>query len=230
MSVFSRADSLKRSARVIVVACLILNGLGTTAAGTGVPDPRPATWAAPVDKSVNLYRMSPTLYRSALPTAQSVPLLQSLQVRTVVSFIKDNDADWLGNAPVARVSIPLHADRVKDADVLRVLRVVRDAETRGPVLMHCKHGRERTGLMAAMYRTVIQGWTKEEALREMHNGGFGDAKDIEDASRYVENADIAKIREALANGKCSTTLFSTCYVRNWYERTFGSASKTALAQ
>ncbi|SIQ86017.1 Protein tyrosine/serine phosphatase [Aromatoleum tolulyticum] len=231
MLVFSRLDSLLHSTAGIVAFCLLLTGQNAAAgAAPAMPSAHPDTWATPVDKSINLHRMSPTLYRSALPNRQSMSLLQTLQVRTVVSFVKDDDAEWLGNAAVERVSIPLHADRVKDADVLRVLRVVRDAETRGPVLMHCKHGRERTGLMAAMYRTVIQGWSKEEALREMHNGGFGDEKDIVDATRYVEKADIAKIRQALADGKCSTTLLSTCYVRDWYQKTFGSASKTALTQ
>lgn len=61
---------------------------------------RSPAWAQAVDPSINLYRMSPTLYRSALPNAQSVALLQRLQVKTVVSFIKDDDRAWLGQAPV----------------------------------------------------------------------------------------------------------------------------------
>ncbi len=176
-----------------------------------------ADWAVPVDKSFNLYRMSPTLYRSALPDAQSLPVLQSLKVHTVLSFIKDDDATWLGQTPVRRLSIPLHADRVDDADVLRVLRTLQAAEEHGPVLMHCKHGRDRTGLMAAMYRTVIQGWSKDEAINEMRNGGFGDARDITDAIHYVEQADIGRIRQALVTGECSTKQLSTCKITNWLQ-------------
>ncbi len=176
---------------------------------------RPDTWAAPVDQSFNLYRMTPRLYRSALPGGRDLPLLEQLQVKTVVSFIKDNDAEWLGESSIERISIPLHADRVNDADVIRVLHILQDKQADGPVLMHCKHGRDRTGLMAAMYRTVIQGWSKQEALDEMRNGGYGDAQDMDDATRYVENADVEKIRDAFVNGECSTTWLSTCYVRNW---------------
>ena len=176
-----------------------------------------ADWAVPVDKSFNLYRMSPTLYRSALPDAQSLPVLQSLKVHTVLSFIKDDDATWLGQTPVRRLSIPLHADRVDDADVLRVLRTLQAAEEHGPVLMHCKHGRDRTGLMAAMYRTVIQGWSKDEAINEMRTGGFGDARDITDAIHYVEQADIGRIRQALVTGECSTKQLSTCKITNWLQ-------------
>jgi protein tyrosine/serine phosphatase len=212
---------------VIVIAGLLLlqpapqAGLSPAAAPVSV---RAADWAVPIDKSFNLYRMSPTLYRSALPDAQALPLLQTLQVQTVLSFIKDHDSTWLGKAPIHRLSIPLHADRVDDADVLRVLRTVQEAEKSGPVLMHCKHGRDRTGLMAAMYRTVIQGWSKEDALNEMRNGGFGDARDITDAIHYVEQADIVRIRQALTAGQCSTARLSTCRVKNWLHALLPSAT------
>ena len=106
-------------------------------------------------------------------------------------------------------------DRVDDADVLHVLRVVLDAQHEGPVLMHCKHGRNRTCLMAAKYRVVVQDWRKEDALREMQYGGYGSLEEMADVARYVEKADFAQLRLAMASGKCNTTRFSTCYVRNW---------------
>ncbi|MBH9345629.1 protein-tyrosine-phosphatase, partial [Pseudomonas aeruginosa] len=70
--------------------------LGGPRHAAAAPAGRPPAWAQPVDPSINLYRMSPTLYRSALPNAQSVALLERLQVKTVVSFIKDDDRAWLG--------------------------------------------------------------------------------------------------------------------------------------
>uniref|UniRef100_UPI0013DEE074 dual specificity protein phosphatase family protein n=1 Tax=Pseudomonas viridiflava TaxID=33069 RepID=UPI0013DEE074 len=115
-----------------------------------------------------------TLYRSALPKPQNLAVLEQLQVRTVVSLSKEDDRQWLGNSGITLISIPLHADRVNDADVLRVLNTLQLAETRGPVLMHCKHGVDRTGLIAAMYRVVVQDWRKEDALQEMIQGGYGE--------------------------------------------------------
>jgi len=182
------------------------------------------TWARPVDSSFKLFEMSPTLYRSALPKPQNLKVLEQLQVRTVVSLSKEDDREWLGNSGITLISIPLHADRVNDADVLRVLNTLQLAETRGPVLMHCKHGSDRTGLMGAMFRTVIQGWSKQEALSEMLNGGYGQADDMDDARRYVERADVDKLREALTNGRCDTSLVSTCYVKGW----FNAATSTAV--
>lgn len=185
--------------------------------------PQAETWAHQVDPSFKLFEMSPTLYRSALPQPEHLALLEQLQVRTVVTFIKDDDRQWLGNSNISLISIPLHADRVDDTDVLRVLNVLQLAETRGPVLMHCKHGSDRTGLIAAMFRTVIQGWSKQEALSEMLNGGYGQADDMEDARHYVEQADISKLREALTQGRCDTKLISTCYVRPWFNSMVANA-------
>lgn len=207
--------SLPRSLCGAVAATLLITGLPVLAAGE-----TPADWAKPVDKSFNLYQMSPTLYRSALPGSQNLAELEQLKVKTVVSFIKDDDKAWIGDQPIDAVSFPTHADRVDDADVLKVLRILQQAEQQGPVLMHCKHGRDRTGLFAAMYRTVVEGWSKEDALKEMTQGGFGAEDDMQDAIAYVQKADVDKLRQALANGDCSTSTLSGCQLKEWLVSTF----------
>nr|WP_294972655.1 tyrosine-protein phosphatase [uncultured Pseudomonas sp.] len=207
--------SILRATAGVVALIASLSSLSALAAGETQAD-----WAKPVDKSFNLYQMSPTLYRSALPDGQDLPVLAQLKVKTVVSFIKDDDKAWIGNQPITAVSFPSHADRVDDADVLKVLRILQQAELQGPVLMHCKHGRDRTGLFAAMYRTVVEGWSKEDALKEMVQGGFGAEDDMQDAIAYVQKADVGRLRQALASGDCSTTAFSSCHLREWLVSTF----------
>ncbi len=208
--------SLPPILRGAIAAALLTFGPLALAAGE-----TPADWAKPVDKSFNLYQMSPTLYRSALPDSADLPVLQRLQVKTVVSFIKDDDRAWIGQQGIETVSFPTHADRVDDADVLKVLRILQKAEQDGPVLMHCKHGSDRTGLFSAMYRTVIQGWSKEDALKEMTEAGFGSADDMDDAIAYVRKADIGKLQQALASGECSTSAFAGCQLKGWVAHTFG---------
>ena len=41
------------------------------------------------------------------------------------------------------------------------------------MLLHCYHGADRTGLLCAAYRMLIENWTVEEAVKEMVLGGFG---------------------------------------------------------
>jgi hypothetical protein len=55
-------------------------------------------------------------------------------------------------------------------DFLRVL----DDPSSYPVLIHCKAGLHRTGLMTAIYRMEYENWSTAAAVREMRANGFGD--------------------------------------------------------
>jgi protein tyrosine/serine phosphatase len=43
---------------------------------------------------------------------------------------------------------------------------------RRPLFIHCTHGEDRTGTMAALYRIEAQGWANSAALEEMELLGF----------------------------------------------------------
>ena len=178
---------------------------------------RPAQWAQPIATQYNLYQMSPTLYRSALPDSAAQPLLEKLHITTVINFLPDADSSWLQTPGVAQVQLPYRTNHVDDADVLAALRAIQTAQAQGPVLMHCKHGSDRTGLMAAMYRVVVQDWSKEDALKEMTQGGFGENSHHKDGASYMMKADIPQLRAALSSGACSTSPFASCVVKNWFK-------------
>jgi protein tyrosine/serine phosphatase len=179
--------------------------------------PRPPEWAQPVEVQYNLFQMSPTLYRSALPDSGAVSLLEKLKIGTVISFLPEPDSSWLSTPGIAQVQLPYRTNHVDDADIIKALRTIQTAEAKGPVLMHCKHGSDRTGLIAAMYRVVVQGWSKEDALNEMTHGGFGDSTHLKDGIRYMMQADVDKLRTALANGDCSTSPFAACSMKSWFK-------------
>lgn len=180
---------------------------------------RSLEWAQPVGNQYNLHQMTPTLYRSALPDRNALPLLQQLKIGTVINFLPESDADWLKAPGIRQVQLSYRTNHVEDSDVLAALRAIKEAEANGPVLMHCKHGSDRTGLMAAMYRVVVQGWSKEDALNEMTLGGFGTSNGFKDGVRYMMRADIDKLRTALANGDCSTSAFALCSMKDWITTT-----------
>lgn len=181
----------------------------------GASSLRSPEWAQPVGDQFNLHQMTPTLYRSALPNSNALPVLENLKIATVINFLPESDATWLKTSDIKQVQLTYRTNHVDDSDVLAALRAIQDAETKGPVLMHCKHGSDRTGLMAAMYRVVIQGWSKEDALNEMTLGGFGTSNGFRDSVRYMMKADVDKLRAALANGDCSTSAFALCSMNSW---------------
>jgi tyrosine-protein phosphatase SIW14 len=54
------------------------------------------------------------------------------------------------------------------------LLAIFDDPAKYPILLHCKAGLHRTGVMTAVYRMEYEGWNPSEAIREMKNNGFGE--------------------------------------------------------
>jgi protein tyrosine/serine phosphatase len=179
---------------------------------------RPDQWAQPVDRHYNLYRVTPTLYRSRQPDAAAQPLLQQLGVHTVINFLKESDSKWLSDPSIAKVQIPLQVVHIDDADVIESLRAIQSAQNNGPVLIHCKHGLDRTGLVAAMYRIVVQGWSKQAALDEMEHGGYGDEDSLKRGIEYIDKVDVAALKSAIDSGACSTSVFALCSIKGWSQK------------
>ena len=65
----------------------------------------------------------------------------------------------------------MEADEVDPAKVAQALKIITEAPK--PMLIHCWHGADRTGLMVAAYRMTTQGWNPAQATDELINGGFG---------------------------------------------------------
>lgn len=59
-----------------------------------------------------------------------------------------------------------------ERQVIEFLQIVTKKENQ-PVLVHCRHGSDRTGTMCASYKICVQGWDKEAAITEMERGGYG---------------------------------------------------------
>lgn len=56
-----------------------------------------------------------------------------------------------------------------------------------PVLIHCEAGRHRTGVYAALYGMTYLGWSKEQALQDMHAHGFGSPNKRQKLVDVVQN-------------------------------------------
>lgn len=158
---------------------------------------RPASWAQPLELEgvPNLHRVSRNLYRSAQPSAQGMENLKKLGIRTVINLRTfHSDRDEIGPSGLNYVRIPMQAWYPERKDALRFLRIATDTSMT-PVLIHCQHGADRTGTMVAVYRAAVQGWTKEEALREMTEGGYGYHRVWKNLPRWFRKLDIESLRK-----------------------------------
>ena len=66
------------------------------------------------------------------------------------------------------------------------------------MLVHCQHGSDRTGTMIAVYRVIIDGWSKDDAVREMTNGGFGFHPMWQNLISYIKALDVDAIKAEVA--------------------------------
>ncbi len=166
------------------------------------------TWAHSIDPSANLFAVSPALYRSHQLQAADVATLQRLGVRTVVNlryFDRDDDAQALGQSGLNLVSVPILTWRVRPRDVAAALWAIEQHQAAGPVLVHCYHGADRTGLVVGMYRILYQGWSIDAAKQEMEHGPYGFHRMWRNVSGYFSDAKVAQVRQELDRLRANST-------------------------
>ena len=156
-----------------------------------------AQWAEPMQAPglPNLYRVSDGIYRGALPTTEGLQELKKLGVRTVIDLREsDGDRARMAELGLAYEHIPMTAFHVKDDHVVQFLRIA-GAPEHAPIFVHCKRGADRTGLMCAVYRIAFQGWTKEQAIAEMTQGGFRFNHGYQNVVNYIRDANIDQLKQ-----------------------------------
>jgi protein tyrosine phosphatase (PTP) superfamily phosphohydrolase (DUF442 family) len=172
MNTKKRLTAIGTAALTILIIAIYL---GLTLTDETILLPRPETWAEPIEmKGVpGLYKVSDDLYRSGQPTSEGMANLEEMGIKTVVNLrLLNSDRDEIEGTGLAYVHIQMEAWDADKEEVVEFLQVVSDTR-RVPVLVHCSYGADRTGAMCAVYRIVVQGWSKDEAIREMTQGGFG---------------------------------------------------------
>jgi len=189
-----------KSAVTIILPLLFSLALATHAAESPpTPRVRPAEWAQPVigAKLDNFFRVSDGLFRSEQPELADLPALQTLGIRAVLT-LRDHHDDPKKFAAAGLVLLrhESSAGSLTEADLIAGLRLLRDAPK--PVLVHCWHGSDRTGAVVVAWRMVFQGWTQEQAVDELVNGGYGfHAKTFPDIVPLLRALDVAKLRAQL---------------------------------
>jgi tyrosine-protein phosphatase SIW14 len=143
------------------------------------------------------------IYRGAQPSAAGIETLKSRGVRTVIDLRDDARPDARENAEaagLAYIHIPTNASHTDPAKIRTFLHAMSTSPR--PVFVHCKAGCDRTGLEIAMYRVVVENWSRDEALRELYAHGYHWAL-FPGIARYVKTFDATRFSTpapALAGG------------------------------
>jgi protein tyrosine phosphatase (PTP) superfamily phosphohydrolase (DUF442 family) len=178
---------------------MIVGGTNRERITGAVPTTGPASrWAEPLtcEGVGNFYRVSPTLYRGEQPTAEGLKNLSRMGIKMVISLRQyHGDSDEIGDLPLKYQRIKFNTFSPRNEQVAEFLKLVSDPENH-PVFVHCKHGSDRTGMMCAVYRVAVEGWTKDQAIDEWTKGGFGFHGMWKNLIRYFRKLDIKSLAPA----------------------------------
>jgi protein tyrosine phosphatase (PTP) superfamily phosphohydrolase (DUF442 family) len=167
-------------------------------AGCAPAAPKNPQWARPIqsDEIPNFHQVSRDLYRGGQPSVQGFAELKARGVKTVVNLRRTcSDAPDLAGTGMDYVEIPCKAwDAHQRQQAAEFLKIVTDRK-RTPVFVHCDFGGDRTGMMVAVYRLCVSGWTKEQALEEMRDDQFEFHEIWDDMVQFVTDLDVPAIKK-----------------------------------
>jgi protein tyrosine/serine phosphatase len=124
----------------------------------------------------NFHAITPgEAYRSGQPDGEALArYVKQYKIKSVLNLRGACPGlDWYEEEAAAsarlglkRYDIDLAAKvELTDEEVRRLMEIFRTAPR--PILIHCKHGADRTGLVAAMWKAAVDGETKEEAGKQL---------------------------------------------------------------
>ncbi len=188
---------------LLAVSAVALNLTTIACADQLITTNRPPQWAERIEKPglPNFHNVTDTLYRGAQPSREGMRQLKRMGVGTVVNLRGwHSDRDEIGDLPLTREHIRFNTWHAEDEEVVRFLKIVTNTNNM-PVFVHCQHGADRTGMMSAIYRVAVCGWTKEQAIEEMTSDEFGFHKEWQNLIHYIRELDIEKLKKdaGLAN-------------------------------
>ncbi len=121
---------------------------------------------------------SDVLYRSGQPRGLGLRVVDWLNVRTYLNLrvtesntVFDEIAFCREHGVRSVVAPFTHRAISLQHAVDRFLELM-DDPSNYPVLVHCSRGKERSGVLAAVYRMEFNAWTNERALAEMYALGY----------------------------------------------------------
>jgi protein tyrosine phosphatase (PTP) superfamily phosphohydrolase (DUF442 family) len=147
------------------------------------------------------------MYRSGCMTANGLAAaIKAHKIRTVINLMEEapdpllhphffapasvKESEVVEKAGARYVTmvvkyLPPNQARLERPETIERYLEVLDNPDSYPVLVHCKAGLHRTGVLIAVYRMEYEGWTWQEALAEVKANGFGERASTS-ANEYIQ--------------------------------------------
>jgi len=163
------------SAAALLLLCLFA-GAFSSADDSSLPPSASTQHVVGIHKSAvglpNFGQVTPNLFRGAQPEREGYRTLQAMGVNIVVDMHGNrSEQSVVEKLGMQYVSLAWNARSPSDEVIARFLRVI-DENPDKKIFVHCRRGIDRTGMAIASYRMAKEGWSAEEAMKEMQLFGF----------------------------------------------------------
>ncbi len=125
----------------------------------------------------NFQKIHNDIFRGGRPGNEGVLYVKGLGVKTIIN-LESNDTEveaetrFANSLGIRVLSFPMTGfTRTEEESVNGALAALADPNLR-PILVHCAHGKDRSGLVSALFRAEQDGWSPARAYQEMKNLGF----------------------------------------------------------
>jgi tyrosine-protein phosphatase SIW14 len=130
---------------------------------------------------LNFHQVESWLYRGGRPDAEGIRMLRSIGIRTIVTL----ERGWFEREPqevqkerqlaeqggIQFIHVPLHPFfKPRSEEIRKILSIVMEP-ARHPVFIHCRKGKDRTGIIIAVFRVRYQNWAVQRAYEELESFG-----------------------------------------------------------
>jgi len=118
------------------------------------------------------------LYRSGQPRGPGLHVLRLHGIRTVVNLRAPGrdgvqaEREFCDRHGIAFHIVPVGHTREDIAECVTRFLAVLDDSSNWPVLVHCSRGKERAGVLSAVFRMEFDHWPNQRALHEMYGRGL----------------------------------------------------------
>ena len=122
----------------------------------------------------NFGEVTPALFRGGQPGVDGLKALKNMDVSIIIDMRTgphNREKLAVNQLGMQYVSIPWHCPFPHDEPFAQFLKIIQENPGK-KVFVHCRLGDDRTGMAIASYRMALQGWTADQAMREMERFGF----------------------------------------------------------
>jgi len=185
--------------------------------------------APPLDgRPHNFGVVVPGVYRSSYPKPEHYKFIQDLQLKTMVTLVKKEEMDqelmaFVGENGIHQIIFNMKGTKkeaIPSSTMKAILQVVLDRRNY-PLMIHCNHGKHRTGCVVGAVRK-IEGWANKECLDEYVSYAEPKIRDCDlDYIRDFQSSELQSLHHGRFSPMqvrtfCRTMLFSTVVMLLWF--------------